>query len=276
MQKIEFNIYRVKIIKPQEPELFPEDKERKDLFLDAINEKKSIELRRGNRWHIGNIKYFDNYQGYFAVGRTTKSINEKYDEDKGEFLEEQYETSPYTHVLFDSNIGVIAIGKKTRLSPTVGGIAKRISSIMNMSNAIKSRGHLISIDYIPDPTDFLSSLRSAYAIKTYTISFSRPNPFDAEEYFQKPMENILQEAAGDKGTAKISGEQLDPDVLVELSKSAAATGNDAKAYVQTTVKKRPTLKYLKGNPAKFSIDENDASEKKALDEALRLYQEIRS
>lgn len=281
MNKIEFNIFRLKINKnaqtfPTQPSLFEEEEiDRKDLIIRVVEEKQSIELRRGNVWHIGNIKLFDKYKGYFAVGRTTKTINEKYDKYKGDFMEELYETSPYTHVFFDAEIGVIAVGKKAKLSPTVESIAQRIEALFNNSNLIKSRLCTVVVSYIPDPQDFLSSLRSAYAIKSFTLSFTRPNPFDADEYFQKPMEKLLQESDGEKGNATLVGEALKADPLVELSKSAAATGNDAKALIQLQHGKRPVRKRMKGNPAKFTVAEEFATEYGVLNIALQLYHEIR-
>lgn len=248
---------------------------RSDLFLWALKEKPSMELRKGHYWHIGNISIVDEYGGYFAAGRTTKSILEKYDQHSGDFLEEMLETSPYTYVLFDCRIGLLAIAKKSKLSPTVSGISKKIQSLFESSAVIAKHGITVTVDPISDPLDFIASLRSSFNIKTFEVTFSRPNPFDADEYFQKPMEKYLDAANGDQGKTSIAGDDLDSVTLVEVTKSVAATGNDAKAVLRVHSKAAYSIKRLRSNPAHFSHDDERYTLKDALLASRDNYRSVR-
>ncbi|WAK02483.1 hypothetical protein [Methylobacter sp. YRD-M1] len=112
MASIEYSLFRAKFIKPLQTSLLHTDLTPRDIFLRALEERTSGELRKGYIWHIGNIQYFSETKGYFAVGRTTNSTIEKFDESTGNFVEEELEKSPYTHCVFDASIGVIGIAKK--------------------------------------------------------------------------------------------------------------------------------------------------------------------
>jgi hypothetical protein len=78
MASIEYSLFRAKFIKGSQPSLFQDDLSPKELFLRALQEKPSGELREGYIWHIGNIQLFTGDTGYFAIGRTTKSTIEKF------------------------------------------------------------------------------------------------------------------------------------------------------------------------------------------------------
>lgn len=106
MATIEYSLFRAKFVKSNQRSLFYADATPSELFLLALEEKPSAELREGYRWHIGNIQLFSEMTGYFAIGRTTKSSIEKFDPATGNFLEEELETSPYTHCVFNAAIGI--------------------------------------------------------------------------------------------------------------------------------------------------------------------------
>jgi hypothetical protein len=123
---------------------------------------------------------------YFRVGKTTRATNEIY--QSGNFLDEEYETSPYTHAVVDLELEVCAIAQKTRLSPTTKGIANQLGKLLNGSDIVRTQGVKVEVDDIPDPEGFISQLQKAYSISTFWITFSRPNPFDVNDHFIKPME----------------------------------------------------------------------------------------
>ena len=54
------------------------------IILRAILGKPVHELRKGQTWHIGNIHQLSETEVFFAFGRITKSIVERYDEEHGE------------------------------------------------------------------------------------------------------------------------------------------------------------------------------------------------
>ena len=71
MSDIEYSLFRAKFIKPYQPSFLHEEVSSRDIFWRAIHERPSAELRRYHIWHIGNIRSFSEYSGYFAIGRTS-------------------------------------------------------------------------------------------------------------------------------------------------------------------------------------------------------------
>lgn len=90
-----FNLYRLKIERSKTLDFF-EDRTSapSEIIRAAIGEKPAKEIRKGNTWHIGNIEPIDEAGLFFAFGRVTKSIVEKFDEQKGDFRLEDEEQAP--------------------------------------------------------------------------------------------------------------------------------------------------------------------------------------
>lgn len=273
---LDFYLYRIKLTFSEQKNLFGgEELSRPEIIKKIITDKPSSELRKGNYWHVGNVKMVSEYGGYFAVGKTTKSILEKYNEGTGDFIEEIDETSPYTHVVFDAELGLFSIAKKLKLSLTINGIANKVKELFQNSDMAFRYGLTVGFDPISDPKDFIDALKSAYSIRNFTVTFTRSNPFDVDEHFQKPMEKYLDAANGQEGITTVKGEDLNSETLVEMTKSIAATGNDAKAYLRPSQKERFIRKSLKGNPAHFALFVDEFTEELALSFARKLYKTVR-
>lgn len=272
-----FNLFRVKVIRPSQRSIFDRDESPSELISAAILEKPSGELWRGYYWHIGNITRIDRHGSYFALGRTTSSIFERYDPDRRDFVEEEFETAPYTHVLIDTHLAVCAIAKKSKLSPTTVGIARQLGRLLAKSRTARERDISFELPEIKDPEDFIEHIRRAYAIRRFSLTFSPPNPFDVDQDYHAPMEKLLKETYGDDGKTSISGESLNPEVLEALARSTAASGNDAEAKIQFEHGQKPILKRLRGNPATIEKESVDSGEEKhGLLATLRaLYDRIR-
>ncbi|MFI3156147.1 MAG: hypothetical protein QX199_08305 [Methylococcaceae bacterium] len=275
MASIEYSLFRAKFIKSPQKSLFDENLTPKDLFLSTLSEKPSGELRKGNIWHIGNIENFSDTTGYFAVGRTTNSTIEKFDDSTGNFVEEELEESPYTHCVFDAQIGLIGIAKKTSLAPTSVNIADRIKDLLSQSKTIKENNITVEIQPIPDPEGFLKALASAYQVSSFTAFFRGPNPFDADEHFQKPLSVYLSAANGEKGKAQIQGDDLNRKILQDVTRSTAATGNEASARIKKSEHQKSITINLKGNPVKRRYDEEEHQPTQVLADLTNLYRRIR-
>jgi hypothetical protein len=276
MPSIEYSLFRAKFIRSGQPSLFTQfELDPKTLFLRALQEKPSGELRAGYIWHIGNIKLFSQDSGYFAIGRTTKATIEKFDETSGNFLEEELETSPYTHCVFNAQVGIIGIARKSSLAPTVKGIAARIRQLLSRAQIVTSTETSVEIDPIPDPEGFLLALESAYRVFRFAATFGGPNPFDADEYFQKPLSVYLRSANGDNGRAQISGDDLDREVLKAVSRSTAATGNEASASITKNKGQKPTTVHLRGDAVKRAYDEEEHNPESVLKDLEGLYERVR-
>lgn len=270
----EFYLFRIKVYAPQQYPLFNGVQTSSEVLRQILTEKPSAELRKGYVWHIGNLTSVGDSGIYFALGRTTKSLIERYDEEAGNFVEEDFETSPYTHAFLDLTYQVLGIAKKTRLAPTPKGIAGQLEKLLNDSIHIGSYGGRVEISQINDPEDFVLQIREAYAVTRFSMDFGEPNPWDANKDFQQPMQRLLKESHGRKGNTSIAGDDLDRGTLEELTRATASTGNDAQAIIRTNARGRGTRKRLKGNPAVIQQEEiASVAEQQNLLQQIRSYYE---
>lgn len=275
MRSVEYSLFRAKFIRPQQTDIEHTDITPQELFLRSIAEKPSCEIRSGHMWHIGNIEHFSEEKGYFAAGRTTRTTLERYDEDTKDFQEEELETSPYTHCVFDAGIGFLGIAAKPRLAPTPKGIAAKIQSLLSQTEVVVQNEISVELSPIPDPEGFLSALSSAYRIARFKATFRGPNPFDADEHFQRPLSVYLAAANGTLGNAQISGEALDSNVLQKVSRSTAATGNSASARIEREQGERLTTISMKEEVAKRRYDDGDLDQAEVLRDLTALYRRVR-
>lgn len=275
MSTIELHLFRIKFVKSRQMQLFNNDWTPAQIFQSLLEEKPSLELKQDNIWHIGNLQVLDNSGGAFAVGRTTKTTVAKYDHETGNFVEEYFEESPYTVCLYDLNIGLIAIAKKSKLAPTTKGIANKLNKLFSASTSVSDLNITIRIDLINDPEHFIQKIESSYTLKKFTSHFTGPNPIDADELFQKPLSVYCQTINGEKGKVIVEGTNLDTDVAVSITKSSAATGNEASARIiehhGSTIK---TIN-LKGDPVKKTYKEEDFNIELALSDMRSEYIRVR-
>lgn len=236
---IDFQLFRLKVqFVPQGNLLTGQFPERPQLLREAILERPAAELRKGYEWHIGNVQTVRDAGLYFAVGRVTKGTLPLFDEATQEFKEVEFEQAPYTHALLDLPLGLLAVARNSRLSPTQLGIAKQVARLLAETTTMRDQSGRVIADPLSDPEEFIKYLRGAWAVTRFKITFGRPNPIDVNEDFQEPMERLLAETEGTKGHTVVNGERLEPEPLEELSRSAAATGQDAHA----------TMRMRKGGP----------------------------
>lgn len=259
---LNFYLFRIKIHEPPLPSMFDEEKSASERIREVILSKPSEELRKGFIWHIGNVIELKENGLYFALGRTTKTIVELYDEDEGNFVEEDFESSPYTHAFVDLTYQLLSIAKKTRLAQTPKGISKQLERLMNSAQELAESGRSVEILQISDPEEFINHIRNAYSVSKFTMEFGEPNPWDANEDFQAPMQKLLKESHGRKGRTSISGEDLKRETLEDLTRASAATGNDVQALIKSSQDERGVIKHLVGNPATVSEDEVASDEHK--------------
>jgi hypothetical protein len=271
---VEYHLYRIKFIKPAQIRLFAEELSPADMFAKALAEKPAITIKRDNVWHVGNIEHFGEWTGAFAIGRTTKTTVERYDDESGNFIEEKDDSGPYTYVLFDRAIGLLGIAKKTKVAPDVQAIARKIRGLFESTRIVQDSGIDVRVDIIPDPDDFIAHIRSAYAIKRFRASFTGPNPVDADELFQKPLSVYCQKLKGDHGTVDVTGSSLDAESIEAVAKSTAATGNSASAKIQSGRGKKTVTVKLAGDAVRVPVDP-DTSREVVLADLQQAYHRVR-
>lgn len=275
MGTIEYSLFRIKMIKPKQRSFLHEDLLASEFLLRAIAERPAWEVREGFVWHLGNLHMLSELAGYFAIGRTTTSTIEKFDERTGNFVEEELEASPYTHCVFDASVGFVGIARKATLAPTARSVASRLEKVLSSAPVVTNNGLTVEVRPIPDPDGFLKAISTAFRVFRFTATFRGPNPFDADEHFQKPLSVYLASAGGTKGSATVSGEDLDREVISAVTRSTAATGNEAKARIQRTNRQRPVTVNLKGDPVKRRYDEEEHRPEVVLADLQEQYRRVR-
>lgn len=274
MPTLEFHLFRTKFIRPAQGLLFTADLTAQDIFESCLKERPSLELRKNNVWHIGNVEHLVPYGGRFAIGRTTKTTIEKFDQNSGNFTELIDDSGPYTYVYFDSRIGLLGIGKKSKVAADVKAIARKIQKLLARTKLVTYNKIDVRVDFIPDPQGFIEKVSNAYAVKRFKTHFTGPNPIDADELFQKPMSYYCQQLDGQQGSVVVSGEALNDEVIVAVAKSTAATGNGASALIQVDRGSRPTSISFRGDAAKVVVAQ-DAEVEETLSAIQQAYREIR-
>ncbi len=272
---LEFQVFRTKVFPSGQRLLFESAPSRSAILRQAVLAHPSGQLRGRAIWHIGNVEPLDDMGFYFRFGKTTRSTLEMFHD--GVFEDAEFEMSPYTHVLLDNVLEVAAIAKKTRLARTTVGIANQLARLLNSSPEVRGQDARLEVSAIPDPEDFIEYLQHAHSISKFSLWFSRPNPFDANEDFIQPAQRYLAEANGEKGKVEIKGEDLNAVPLEEMARSAASTGDDASVRLRTSESGKPVTKYM-GRRAVTVAEETlvEPEQKRELLKRLRdIYHRIR-
>lgn len=255
---IRFQLFRLRLF--MTPTLFNQDVDRIKLLREIIREKPSAELRKGYWWHIGNVKDIGKDAAYFALGRTTKSIVELYDPETRDFIVDEHPESPYTHAYIDYPLQVLAVGSKPRLAPHTKSIARQLEKLLNQQEKIQSSNMSADIAPLNDPRDFLEHLNEAAVVRRFTAVFTLPNPFDSEEDFEKPFQRFLNASEGNNGKATVIGSDLNREVIENIARTCAASGNDASARMKDTEQSRYRTRHLKGRIVTLDYDDEDPDE----------------
>jgi hypothetical protein len=224
-----FQLFRLKVFMPGQTSFLQADESPSELIRRIVGEKPSAPLRGRMVWHIGNVIELDADAAYCRFGKMTRDALPVLDPETGDFIERDFATAPYTHIVLDFPNEVCGIAAHNQLAPETHTIARQFAKVMQNSNAARAAAADVSIDEVRDPDDFIEHLRSAFAIKKFSLSLTRPNPFDANEQFQKPFERFVKAAHGETGRTEVKGASLDSEVLQDLARAAGATGNYASA-----------------------------------------------
>lgn len=265
-----FHLYRLTIVHPirkikfpNQEELFhPEDEKEKqspgEIILSAIEEKPSQEIGRGQTWRIGNIQKFHEKKQkvFFAIGKVTKATRESYDEEKGDFIEEEGPDTHHTHVAIDLELQVCAIAQKTKIASDTRTTANKLAGLLNASQGAKINSVIFKLDKILDPEEFLDLIKSAESIANFEMTLGRPNPVDADELIQKPGERYVSAINGKQAKISVTaekGETLKADVIEDCTRSATLRGCQVTALIKFEGDEKPSRKKLEGNSVVIQI-----------------------
>jgi hypothetical protein len=185
------------------------------------------------------------------------------DEKTGDFTESPFDRAPYTHAIVDTRLELVAIARKYELAPTPDRLCDALARVLSASTAGQQGRARFSCSLLSNPDRFLSSLRNAFAVRSFTVTFTPPNPFDVDGDFILPMERLVRAAEGDRGSATLKGAALNPAPLQEISRSAAATGDNATARIIEEEGEKPVTRSLRGDSVSVSADALDSPEERA-------------
>jgi hypothetical protein len=273
---IRFQLYRLKLIRPHQAQLSSDNASAAELLRGAIESRPEQVTTQGNTWHIGNVLNLPDEKAlYFAIGRTTTSTSEKFDEEAKNFVEEPIESSPYTYCVVLVDLGVAAIAHKSRLAASTQAVGNQIRHLLELTDGIIRNGINVTVDPVPDPKGFIEAIATAYAVLGFTATFRGPNPIDADEIFQKPLAVIASATSADLGQVKLRGGDLDRDAITSIARSTAATGNQASAKLREEKGKRARTLKMGKSPAELIYSQGEIPPAKVAADLRTLYATVR-
>lgn len=269
-------LFRIKVIEVKQGALFRSQQLRSEFLRNLIISKPDGEIRKGYVWHIGNVNHLDDSGLFFAIGRTTKTSKELYDEESGDFLAVEDEEAPFTNVFYDFGLGVLGIVPKSKLAPSPKGVARSMEKLLNHQPEVADQGFQIEVTEIWDPEGFLQQIRQAYAVISFSVEFGKPNPFDVQKEFHEPMERYLEASGGESGRTTIRGVDLDRDTVEDVTRSVASAGKNATARLRRELGQRPVVRHVKGDPVIVPADDEEMDNRAGILERIReAYQRVR-
>lgn len=272
----EYSLFRAKMIPPAQASFLHDNLSSREIFEAALKERPSSEINVGRTWHIGNVEQTGRETGRFAFGRTSRLTNTKFDEATGDFIEEDFDTSPYAQVVYNARIGFVGIAHNYRLASSATGIARKLEIVFSHALIVKENDFKVLISPISDPRGFLKSISTAFRVNRFTAHFTGPNPLDADELFQAPLSVYAKISNASKGKAQIDGDELNKEVVAEVARSTAASGNKASARIRRTEKQAPITIRMEEGPVKRGFDEAKQSPLDIVSELTNAYNEVRA
>lgn len=268
-------LFRIKFVRGDNLALETEELTPEQIFRNAIEEKPTIFLKANSVWLIGNIVYLDEAKkiGTFNIGKKRMDIVPKYNKD---FETELEENSPNCKIFFNLEYEILGITNKHELSVNEFSLADKIKQLLTNTSAVRNAFKYVEITKVKNPETFISRLRGAYCIKKFGVHFSGVNPFDADEFFHKPMSAYLDATAGTKGYTVVEGKSLNAETCAKMASSVAATGNDAYARLQDSSDDKIVTVSMSRNSAKIIIpDDIKEDDKKIIEMMMNYYYKVR-
>ena len=248
------HVVRIRCEPLQQGGLFDRPKPTTEVIAEAIQSTPTANVGRGSEWHIGKPEVVGDGAIGFKMGRTTAVTVPKFDIETHDFFESEVESAPYTFGIFDRETQACGIVKKSGVSQSPTEISAKLERLLNASAAPETAGFRIVVDPIPDPESFIEQMRTASSITKFSFVASFENPFDVEELIQRPAERFAEAVGADTAKVEVQGEKLNEEVLEELARGVASTGEQATATVRQEGTSRGKRIYLRGNPVQEPIE----------------------
>lgn len=253
----DLQLFRIQIFLPDQRSFFEhsdfehsaQGKENVTRLLELMmEESKNVSVKR---WHLGDITRLDDHGFYFRFGREREMPDVGY--EGGRFVEKPPRiTVPYTHVVIDSDLEVIAIASESDLAAKARTAANLIKRSLQTSQTASNYGLTLSIKPIFDPSELVELIGFATVARRFRVDLARPNAFDVNKDFVQPCQLAVEFLEGDRGRADVSGKSLNRAKLQEVTRSAASTGSKPSVWLRMPNEKRAKKRGLVGNPVVVS------------------------
>ncbi|WP_156930275.1 hypothetical protein [Sphingomonas jaspsi] len=253
------HVLRVKCEPLEQSDFLAKQLDSVEVISQAIKAKPTADVGRGSEWHLGNIQEIEKEDAVgFAMGRTAMVTSPRFDETTHDFLEEETKRAPFTLGIFDQRHQACGIIRKPGVSQNATEIAAKLQTLLNATRFPRESNAKIIVDPVRDPTSFIEALQTASAVTRFSFYASRPNPHDVNRLIQRPAEEFTQAAGGERTKVEVEGEDLDRQVLTDLSQAVAAVGETATANVRPEPCARTKRIHLAGNPVSEPVAIDDA------------------
>src|SRR5256885_13860819 len=114
---LDLQLFRLKVLQPIQGTVWSRDAwDTTRLIEDALQDAPERKSRGGAVWHVGNLEKLDAFGWYFRFGRTSRSTLPFFDRATRSFVEQDYDSAPYTHAVVDSRLGLCALARKAQLA----------------------------------------------------------------------------------------------------------------------------------------------------------------
>lgn len=203
-----------------------------DVLVESFLARPSAQVMKGTIWHIGNTKILSNGNVFFALGRESLVKDQKFDQISREFGEIESSRYPFTFGVFDPLTQVAGVIIRAGVSLSADDTAKRLNDLLIAAGVGERANREVIVDFIPDPEGFIDLINRAANVIRFDFEFSPPNPPRTDELIQEPLRRFAERASAEKGKATVSGESLNKDALIDLTKAVAATGDNATARIR--------------------------------------------
>jgi len=276
-----FQLFRIKIILKEAAQMSIVNnllaKSRKDLLLETIKTHPSATLRKNQNWQLVSSEEIDERSCYFQIGKRSSSASDQFDTESGRYVVRDSPKDSFTHAIIDAELQVCAIASRQTLpNPIVA--AKYLGKLLENTTEFQNVNAEVIVAQITDPTEFIELLKSAYEIRSFKVEVSPPNIFDVNEDFIRPAQKCIAETNADIGLTELRGNDLNRDVLVDITRSSSATGNHVEARLKQEENSRPVKRKADSSPATITNEDIDtASDRMSILSKMRnLYARIRN
>lgn len=252
------HILRVRCEPLQQGGLFAVSRDPSSVITDALMATPTAQVGRRSEWHIGRPESLAHDGIGFQMGRVQAVTSPQWDTEDHSFFEAESQRAPYTVGVYDQRHQACGIIKKSGVSQSSTEIAIKLERLLNATSFPEAAGCRIVVDPIKDPAHFVEQIRSASQVTKFSFTATFDNPFDVENLIQRPAEKFNKIAGGERTKVEVEGEDLNKDVLEELARGVASTGDQAAASVRSEGARRTKRIYLRGSPLVEPVEPDPA------------------